>query len=113
MRVIFRIQLLEVFNSNKILSQTNSNYKGTLLIYGQLLNDRNLYVNDILIEEANESQEYEVIEFPLVRKPPYRDDCLHILIKSLNRKIDYSKTIFETYIGITLRKKFEDEQDFI
>ncbi|WP_040952701.1 hypothetical protein [Gorillibacterium massiliense] len=86
-------------------------FKGTFFIYGQYLDKADvLRINDFLFEEMNTENKYRVIDFPLVRKIPYKEDHFHIIIKPefiIDSLDDHSRTLKERI----LCKQLDEAQD--
>ncbi|TVX96228.1 hypothetical protein [Cohnella terricola] len=74
-------------------------YKETLFIYGQKILDKEvLRIDELLFEETNEENKDSVIDFPLVRRLPYREDHFHIIVKPqfiINSLDDHIKILEE------------------
>ncbi|MMZ62550.1 hypothetical protein D1872_247660 [compost metagenome] len=72
-------------------------YKGTFFVYGQILDKEDvLSINELIYEEMNVQNKYKVIEFPLVRKLPYKEDHFHIIFKPefvINSLDEYIRTL--------------------
>lgn len=99
--VVTVIKIEEIYCMNRIKIFGNK-AKDSFLIYGEVSGSRDLLVGDLLCLMEEEIT-FQVLGFPLIRKIPFKENNIHILIKPINQShiLHYpeqiiAKTLYKT-----------------